>query len=239
LHLAGGVPAVMRELMTAGLLHEDSLTITGKTIAEQILTFPTGEAHPVLRTAANPVKKRGGYAILRGSLAPDGAVTKIANEVKMKHRGPARCFDSEHAGAEAVRDGSIVPGDVVVLRYEGPVGGPGMPEMTALTGAIVGAGLGGKVAVVTDGRFGGGTKGLCIGHVAPEAALGGPLALAHDGDIIEIDVEAGLLHIEVSAEQLSARRENFQPPQPRYRAGVLAKYARLVNSASMGARCIA
>jgi dihydroxy-acid dehydratase len=238
LHLAGGVPAVMRELLSGGLLHGDSLTISGRTIAEEIASFPPGTAHPVLRTLANPVKTRGGYAILSGSLAPDGAVTKIANEVRMQHRGPARCFDSEEAGAHAVRNGLVAPGDVVILRNEGPVGGPGMPEMTALTGAIVGAGLGGQVAVVTDGRFGGGTKGLCIGHVAPEAALGGPLALARDGDIIEIDAEAGHLNIEVSAEELEARRVKFRPPEPRYVSGVLAKYARLVTSASTGARCV-
>jgi dihydroxy-acid dehydratase len=228
----------MRELLSAGLLHGESLTITGKTIAEQIASFPVGEPHPVLRTMRDPVKARGGYAILTGSLAPDGAVTKIANEVRMQHKGPARCFDSEQAGADAVRNGLIAPGDVVVLRYEGPVGGPGMPEMTALTGAIVGAGLSGQVAVVTDGRFGGGTKGLCIGHVAPEAAVGGPLALARDGDIIEIDADLGRLHIEISAEEFAARRANFQPPEPRYRDGVLAKYARLVTSASLGARCV-
>jgi dihydroxy-acid dehydratase len=238
LHIAGGVPAVMRELLAGGLLHGEALTITGKTIAEQIAAFPMGAPHPVLRTMANPVNTRGGYAILTGSLAPDGAVTKIANEARMQHKGPARCFDSEQAGAEAVRNGVIKPGDVVVLRYEGPVGGPGMPEMTALTGAIVGAGLGGLVAVVTDGRFGGGTKGLCIGHVAPEAALGGPLALARDGDLIEIDAEAGRLHIAVTAEELAARRGEFRAPEPRYRDGVLAKYAKLVTSASSGARCV-
>jgi dihydroxy-acid dehydratase len=238
LHLAGGVPAVMRELLSGGLLHGESLTMGGKTIAEQIASFPPGQPHPVLRMIGDPIKKRGGYAILRGSLAPEGAVTKIANEVKMQHRGPARCFDSEQAGALAVREGLVVPGDVLILRYEGPVGGPGMPEMTALTGAIVGAGLGGKVAVVTDGRFGGGTKGLCIGHVAPEAALGGPLALARNGDIVNIDVETGRLDIEISGNELEARAANFKVPKPRYEAGVLAKYARLVTSASSGARCI-
>jgi len=238
LHLAGGVPAVMRELLSAGLLHGDALTITGQTLAAQIAAFPAGQPHPVLRTAAQPVKARGGYAILTGSLAPEGAVTKIANEARMHHTGPARCFDSEQAGAQAVRQGSIRPGDVVVLRYEGPVGGPGMPEMTALTGAIVGAGLGGEVAVVTDGRFGGGTKGLCIGHVAPEAAMGGPIALVRDGDRIEIDVESGRLHVDVSPAELEQRRAALQPPAPRYRDGVLAKYARLVTSASKGARCL-
>ena len=238
LHFAGGVPTVMRELLSAGLLYGEARTITGKTIAEQIATYRPGQPHPVLRTVGDPVKKRGGYAILTGSLAPDGAVTKVANENRMAHRGPARCFDSEQKAAEAVHRRVIVPGDVVVLRFEGPVGGPGMPEMTALTGAIVGAGLGGKVAVVTDGRFGGGTKGLCVGHVAPEGALGGPIALVRDGDMIEIDVEAGRLHVDISSTELAERRARFQAPTPRYRDGVLAKYARMVTSASKGARCL-
>lgn len=238
LHIAGGVPAVMRELLSAGLLHGEALTMTGRTLAQQIESFPAGRVHPVLRTAANPVKKRGGYAIVSGSLAPDGAVTKIANENRMHHKGPARCFDSEEQGAQAVRDGRINPGDIVVLRYEGPVGGPGMPEMTALTGAIVGAGLGGQVALVTDGRFGGGTKGLCIGHVAPEAALGGPIALVRDGDVIEIDVENGRLDLHVASEEIERRRAAFRAPPPRYTEGVLAKYAKLVTSASKGARCV-
>lgn len=238
LHVAGGVPALMRELLTAGLLHGDALTISGRTIAQEVAAFPAGDNHPVLRTIQDPVKKRGGYAVLNGSLAPDGAVTKIANEGRMQHKGPARCFNSEQAAAAAVRDGQIARGDVVVLRYEGPVGGPGMPEMTALTGAIVGAGLGGDVAVVTDGRFGGGTKGLCIGHVAPEAAVGGPIALVRDGDTVDIDIEAGRIHVDVSADELERRRTAFRTPPPRYTTGVLAKFAKLATSASRGARCI-
>lgn len=238
LHLAGGVPAVMRELLAAGLLHGESMTISGRTIAEQVASFPAGAPHPVMRTVAQPVKSRGGYAVLSGSLAPEGAVTKIANEGRMRHKGPARCFDSEQEGASAVRKGLIARGDVVVLRYEGPVGGPGMPEMTALTGAIVGAGLGGDVAVVTDGRFGGGTKGLCIGHVAPEAALGGPIALVRDGDLIEIDIEKGHIHVNVTPEEIRKRQADFRVPAPRHASGVLAKYAKLVTSASKGARCV-
>jgi len=238
LHLAGGVPAVMRELLSAGLLHGDSMTMSGHTLAQQIEAFPKGKPHPILRTAVDPVKSRGGYAIVRGSLAPDGAVTKIANEGRMYHKGPARCFDSEQEGAEAVKRGQIESGDVVVLRYEGPVGGPGMPEMTALTGAIVGSGLGGEVAVITDGRFGGGTKGLCIGHVAPEAALGGPIALVRDGDVIEIDIDKGTIHVEIAADELQKRRTDIKPPTPRYTDGVLAKYAKLVTSAAKGARCL-
>ena len=238
LHLAGGVPAVMRELLSGGLLHGDAQTISGRTIAEQIEEASRGQKHPVLRTLSDPVKGRGGYAILRGSLAPDGAVTKIANESRMRHSGPARCFDSELEGAEAIRQGKIQQGDVIVLRYEGPVGGPGMPEMTALTGAIVGAGLGSHVALVTDGRFGGGTKGLCIGHVAPEAATGGPLALVRDGDVIDIDVEQGSLDVRVTPEDLELRRAALVPRTPRYSEGVLAKYAKLVTSAAKGARCV-
>jgi dihydroxy-acid dehydratase len=238
LHLAGGVPAVMRELLAADLLHGDARTITGRTLAEEIKAFPKGRSHPVLRSAADPIKKRGGYAILTGSLAPDGAVTKIANEARMHHKGPARCFNSEEEGAAAVRDGKIARGDVVVLRFEGPVGGPGMPEMTALTGSIAGGGFGGDVAVVTDGRFGGGTKGLCIGHVAPEAALGGPIALVQDGDMIEIDVEKGRIDLHVSPMELDQRRASFRPPAPRHIKGVLAKYAKLATSAAQGARCI-
>ena len=238
LHVAGGVPALMRELLSAGLLHGDALTISGQTLAEQVAAFPPGDPHPVLRKIGQPVKKRGGYAVLKGSLAPEGAVTKIANEGRMQHSGPARCFDSEPDAANAVREGRIVRGDVVVLRYEGPVGGPGMPEMTALTGAIVGAGLGSDVAVVTDGRFGGGTKGLCIGHVAPEAALGGPIALVRDGDTIEIDIETGSVQVNVSAQELERRRIGFRSPAPRYTKGVLAKYARMATSASKGARCV-
>jgi len=238
LHLAGGVPAVMRELLAAGLLHGDAGTITGDTLAEVIAAAPVRSAHPVLRTASDPVKRRGGYAVLKGSLAPDGAVMKIANEQRLRHVGPARCFDSEAAAAEAVRTGAVRPGDVVVLRYEGPVGGPGMPEMTALTGAISGGGLGAEVAVVTDGRFGGGTKGLSIGHVAPEAAAGGAIALVRDGDRIDIDVEAGRLELCVDPAELAERRRSL-PAAPKKGRGVLAKYAKMATSSAQGARCVA
>ena len=232
LHAAGGVPAVMRLLLAAGLLHGNARTITGKTIAEQIRTEAPESIHPVLRTIANPVRPRGGYAVLRGSLAPEGAVMKIANETRMRLKGPARCFNSEREAASAVRNGQIRAGEVVVLRHEGPVGGPGMPEMTALTGALAGAGLGAEVAVVTDGRFGGGTKGLAVGHVAPEAALGGAIALVRDGDMIDIDVEAGRLDVLLTTDEMAARRGAYQPPVPRYTTGVLAKYAKLASSAS-------
>jgi dihydroxy-acid dehydratase len=238
LHLAGGVPAVMRQLLSAGLLHGNARTISGKTIADQISTDVPERKHPVLGTIADPVKPRGGYAVLKGSLSPHGAVMKIANETRMQFKGPARCFNSEQEAANAVRKGELRSGDVVVLRYEGPVGGPGMPEMTALTSAIAGAGFGGQVAVVTDGRFGGGTKGLAVGHVAPEAALGGPIAMVRDGDVIDIDVETGRLDVLLSPDEMTSRRATHQPPAPRYTSGVLAKYAKLVTSAARGARCL-
>jgi len=238
LHKAGGVPAVMRELLAGGLLHGDERTITGVTIGAAIADAPAGDAHEVLRRIADPVKPRGGYAVLKGSLAPDGAVMKIANEARLRHTGPARCFNSEQDAAEAVRRQVVQPGEVVVLRYEGPVGGPGMPEMTALTGAISGSGLGAEVAVVTDGRFGGGTKGLSIGHVAPEAACGGPIALVQDGDPIDIDVDAGRIELRVPEAELERRRNSAAAVAPRITRGVLAKFARLATSSAQGARCV-
>ncbi len=236
LHAVGGVPAVLRELLDAGLVDGEAMTITGRTLGEELADVARHPDPPteVLRTVADPVKPRGGYGVLWGSLAPDGAVIKIANQSKLQHRGPARVFEEERAAFEAAKEGVIQPGDVVVLRYEGPVGGPGMPEMTALTGAIFGTGLT-DVAVVTDGRFGGGTKGMSIGHVSPEAAVGGPIALVRDGDPIAIDVEAGTLELEVDPAELALRTP--APPASRYTSGVLAKYARLVGSAASGARC--
>jgi dihydroxy-acid dehydratase len=236
LHAAGGVPAVLRELLDAGLILGDARTVTGRSIGEELESVEVDPepATAVLRTVSDPVKPRGGYAALWGSLAPEGAVTKIANESTLKHRGPARVFESERDAFKAVKDGLIRPGDVIVLRYEGPVGGPGMPEMTALTGAIFGAGMH-DVAIVTDGRFGGGTRGMAIGHVSPEAAVGGPIALVHDGDMITIDIEAGSIDLEVDAAEIAQRKPS--PPPPRYTSGVLAKYARLAGSAASGARC--
>jgi dihydroxy-acid dehydratase len=239
LHLAGGVPAVMRELLSAGLLHGEPRTITGGTIAEQIAERGFAIAHPVLASASNPIKARGGYAILKGSLAPDGAVMKIANEFRLVHEGPARCFDSEDDAADAVRNGMIQANDVIILRFEGPVGAPGMPEMTALTGAISGSGLGASVAIVTDGRFGGGTKGLSIGHVAPEAAAGGPIALVRDGDRIVIDVHAGRIDVDVPALTMATRQATVPERSHRRLSGVLAKYASMATSAAVGARSIA
>jgi dihydroxy-acid dehydratase len=236
LHLVGGVPAVLRELLDAALIDGDAETITGRTLGEELASVARVEdpPTPVLRTVADPVKPRGGYGVLWGSLAPEGAVIKIANQSQLRHRGPARVFESERDAFEAAKDGVIQPGEVVVLRYEGPVGGPGMPEMTALTGAIFGTGLT-DVAVVTDGRFGGGTKGMAIGHVSPEAAVGGPIALVRDGDWIAIDVDAGTIDLEVDAAEFAAR--TAVPPARRYTSGVLAKYARLAGSAATGARC--
>lgn len=237
LHASGGVPAVIRELIEAGMVHGDALTISGKILADEVSEAPRVE-HPVLRTAANPVRPRGGYAVLFGSLAPTGAVSKVANQALTRHVGRARCFDSEQDAARAAREGAICSGDVVVIRYEGPVGGPGMPEMTAFTGALIGAGTGRNVAVVTDGRFGGGTHGVAVGHVSPEAAAGGPIALVHDGDLIEIDLQRGILDVRISARELEVRRLQLEPHQPRYTDGVLAKYARLATSAAQGARCV-
>jgi dihydroxy-acid dehydratase len=235
LHEVGGVPAVLKELLGAGLINGDAETVSGRSLGaelEQVSAHPDPPT-PVLHTAADPVKPRGGYGVLWGSLAPEGAVTKIANESRLRHRGPARVFEDETAAFKAVRSGEIKRGDVVVLRYEGPVGGPGMPEMTALTGAIHGAGL--DVAVVTDGRFGGGTRGMSIGHVSPEAAVGGPIALVADGDMIAIDIETGTIELEVAPDVLATRTPS--PPAPRHTSGVLAKYARLAGSAATGARC--
>jgi dihydroxy-acid dehydratase len=188
-----------------------------------------------VRPLDNPLKSTGGLVILRGNLAPEGAVVKVTASGHVTHRGPARVFDSEEAAFAAVQAGQIVSGDVVVIRYEGPQGGPGMREMLGVTAAIVGAGLGESVALVTDGRFSGATRGLMVGHVAPEAARGGPLAAVHDGDIIAVDIGNRQLRVEVTESELSERMHHWQPPSPRYTTGVMAKYAKMVSSASTGA----
>lgn len=238
LHAVGGVPAVLRELLDGGLIDGDAQTVTGRSLGDELgdLDLPQRSGDGVLRTIAQPVKARGGYAVFWGSLAPEGAVMKIANELRTRHRGPARVFDDERSAFEAVKGGDVKAGDTIVLRYEGPVGGPGMPEMTALTGAIFGAGLGNEVALVTDGRFGGGTRGMAVGHVSPEAAVGGPIAAVRDGDMIDIDLEARKLDIELDAAELERRLATRVAPPPRYTTGALAKYARLAGSASRGAR---
>jgi dihydroxy-acid dehydratase len=236
LYDAGGVGLVMRELLKRdGLLHGDEGTVDGRTIAQIAADARETEGQPVVHAIEAPLKPTGGLAILRGTLAPDGCVVKLAGHERRLHRGPARVFDSEAACFEAVKAQGIKPGDVVVIRYEGPVGGPGMQEMLSVTAALVGEGLGDTVALITDGRFSGGTHGLMIGHVAPEAALGGPIALVREGDEIVIDVDRNALDLAVGEDELALRRGSWEPPAPRYAGGVLAKYASLVGSASQGA----
>jgi dihydroxy-acid dehydratase len=235
LYDAGGVALVMRELLKRGLLHGDAPTVDGRTIAEIAAGAVETPGQDVIVPIETPLKASGGLTILRGSLAPEGCVIKLAGHERRHHRGPARVFDSENACFDAVKAGTIQPGDVVVIRYEGPVGGPGMQEMLSVTAALVGEGLGEQVALLTDGRFSGGTHGLMIGHVAPEAALGGPIAFVADGDEIEIDVDRKALDLLVAGDVLAARRATWMPPAPRYPGGVFAKYAALVSSASDGA----
>lgn len=232
----GGVPVVMKALLDAGLLHGDCLTVTGKTVAENLADVnPPDPDGKILRALDNPIHKTGGITILHGSLAPEGAVVKSAGFDSDVFEGTARVFERERAAMDALEDGTIVAGDVVVIRYEGPKGGPGMREMLAITGAIKGAGLGKDVLLLTDGRFSGGTTGLCVGHVAPEAVDGGPIAFVRDGDRIQLDVANGKLDLLVSAEELEARKAGWAPLPPTYTRGVLAKYAKLVQSASKGA----
>jgi dihydroxy-acid dehydratase len=234
----GGVPVVMRALLDAGLLHGDCLTVTGRTVAENLADVaPPDVDGKVLRALSEPIHATGGITVLRGSLAPEGAVVKTAGFDEEVVEGTAKVFDREQGAMDALEKGEIVAGDVVVIRYEGPKGGPGMREMLAITGAIKGAGLGKDVLLVTDGRFSGGTTGLCVGHVAPEAADGGPIALVRDGDRIRLDVTRQTLDLLVDEAELAARREGWAPLPPRYTRGVLAKYSKLVGSASTGAVC--
>ena len=235
LHAAGGSPLVARRLVEAGVVDGSAQTVTGRTLADEAANAAETPGQQVVRPVAQAIKKSGGLVILRGSLAPDGAVMKVSGTERAQHRGPARVFDSEEAAFDAVQKQAIKPGDVVVIRYEGPSGGPGMREMLAVTGAIVGAGLGDTVALVTDGRFSGATRGFCIGHIAPEAAHGGPMAAVRDGDTIVIDVATRTLNLEVADSAIKERLAAWQPPQPRYPTGVMAKYARMVSSASLGA----
>ncbi|WP_426520581.1 dihydroxy-acid dehydratase [Diaminobutyricibacter sp. McL0618] len=232
----GGVPVVMKALLDAGLLHGDCLTVTGKTVAENLAEInppaPDGE---VMRTLDNPIHKTGGITILKGSFAPEGAVVKTAGFDADVFEGPARVFERERAAMDALTEGSISAGDVVIIRYEGPKGGPGMREMLAITAAIKGAGLGKDVLLLTDGRFSGGTTGLCIGHIAPEAVDAGPIAFVRDGDLIRVDIAARSLDLLVDDSELAARREGWAPLPPRYTRGVLAKYSKLVHSAAEGA----
>ena len=234
----GGVPVVMKALLDAGLLNGDALTVTGRTVAENLDALkPSAPDGKVIHALDSPIHPTGGLTILHGSLAPEGAVVKTAGFDQAVFEGTARVFDGEQGAMEALTRGELKAGDVVVIRYEGPQGGPGMREMLAVTGAIKGAGLGKDVLLLTDGRFSGGTTGLCVGHVAPEAAVGGPIALVVDGDPIRLDVAARRLDVLTDADVLDARRADWKPLPPRYETGVLAKYARMVGSAAQGAVC--
>ncbi|MGB6245761.1 MULTISPECIES: dihydroxy-acid dehydratase [Gordonia] len=234
----GGIPVVMKALLDAGLLHGDCLTVTGATMAQNLAHIaPPDPDGQVLRALDSPIHPTGGITILHGSLAPEGAVVKSAGFDTDVFEGTARVFDRERAAMDALEDGTITAGDVVVIRYEGPKGGPGMREMLAITGAIKGAGLGKDVLLLTDGRFSGGTTGLCVGHVAPEAVDGGPVAAVRDGDRIRLDVSAGTLDVLLDDAEIASRLDGFEPLPPRYTRGVLAKYAKLVTSASQGAIC--
>jgi len=234
----GGVPVVMKALLDAGLIHGDALTVTGKTVAENLAGInPPDPDGKIIRALNNPIHKTGGIAILKGSMAPEGAVVKTAGFDLEDFTGPARVFEREAEAMQALTDGKISAGDVVVIRYEGPKGGPGMREMLAITGAIKGAGLGKDVLLLTDGRFSGGTTGLCIGHIAPEAMDGGPIALVRDSDLIRVNIAARTLELLVEPEELAARRNAWVPLEPRYTRGVLAKYSKLVHSAAEGAYC--
>ncbi|HJU96932.1 MAG TPA: dihydroxy-acid dehydratase [Jiangellaceae bacterium] len=234
----GGVPVVMRALLDAGLLDGDCLTVTGGTMGENLAAIaPPDPDGRIIHALDDPIHRTGGLTILRGSLAPEGAVVKTAGFDAAVFEATARVFDGEQAAMDAVADGTVVGGDAVVIRYEGPKGGPGMREMLAVTGAIKGAGLGKSVLLITDGRFSGGTTGLCIGHVAPEAVDGGPIAFVRDGDRVRLDVEARTLDLLVDDAELAVRREGWSPPPAKHQRGVLAKYARLVGSAATGAVC--
>jgi dihydroxy-acid dehydratase len=235
MYRAGGMPVVAKRLLDAGLLHADELTVTGKTIGEEARAARETQGQQVIRPLNNPLKPTGGQVILRGNLAPDGCVGKVAGHERMVHRGPARVFDREEDAFAAVKAGRIKAGDVVVIRYEGPKGGPGMREMLGVTAALVGAGLGGSVALLTDGRFSGATYGLMAGHVAPEAAVGGPIAALRNGDIIVFDVKKRRIDVELPRAEIKRRLAKWKPPSPRYKSGVMAKYARMVSSASEGA----
>jgi dihydroxy-acid dehydratase len=232
---AGGVALVARELAKRQLVHVGARTVDGRTlgeIADQVVETP---GQPVVVPIDRPIKPTGGLAVLRGNLSPDGCVVKLAGHERLSHRGPARVFDSEEDCFAAVKSRSIEAGDVVVIRYEGPAGGPGMREMLHVTAAIVGEGLGDEVALITDGRFSGATHGLMAGHVTPEAAHGGPIAIVQNGDVIEFDIEARELRVELSDDEIAARLAGWTAPAPRYTRGVFAKYAALVSSASEGA----
>ena len=235
LHDVGGVPAVMKMLLDEGRIDGSSMTVTGRTVAENLADVaPLADGQAVVASTDEPIKATGHLRILRGSLAPDGAVAKITGKEGLRFDGPARVFDREEAALAALENGEILDGEVVVIRYEGPKGGPGMPEMLTITAAIVGAGLGARVALVTDGRFSGGSHGFVIGHVTPEAQAGGPIALVQDGDRISIDAEANTLSWDVPVEESRRRRDEWVEPPLTTEGGVLLRYVRSVSSASLG-----
>ncbi|MGD2077208.1 MAG: dihydroxy-acid dehydratase, partial [Chloroflexota bacterium] len=235
LYEAGGIQLVAKRLLEASKLHADAMTVTGRTIGEEAVQAQETPGQQVVRPMDDPLNTSGGLVILKGNLAPEGCVVKIAGHNMRHHRGPARVFDNEEDAFAAVQNGHIRSGDVVVIRYEGPKGGPGMREMLGVTAAIAGAGLDDSVTLLTDGRFSGATHGLMAGHVAPEAVVGGPIAALRDGDTIIFDVPARRLDVALSDEALAERLADWQPPPPRYETGVMAKYARLVSSAAEGA----
>ena len=231
----GGIALVMKRLLAAGLLHGDAMTVTGKTLAENLDGVSVIDDQPIITEVDSPRSPTGGLAILRGNLAPDGAVIKVAGHQERVYRGPARVFDQEPAAFQAIQRGEVKAGDIVIIRYEGPKGGPGMQEMLGVTAAIVGQGLGDDVALVTDGRFSGASHGPMVGHVAPEAAVGGPIALLREGDEVTLDIPARQLNVKLTEEEMTDRRANWQPLPPNYTTGALAKYAKLASSASEGA----
>lgn len=235
LYKAGGIQLIAKRLAEAGLVDANAMTVTGKTLGEAAKSVKETSGQEVVRPLSNPLKPTGGLVILKGNLAPEGCVVKVAGHERMTHQGPARVFDREEDAFQAVQKGQIQPNDVLVIRYEGPKGGPGMREMLGVTAALVGAGLGDSVALLTDGRFSGATHGLMAGHVAPEAAVGGPIAAVRDGDTISFDIKARRLDVKLSEQELNARLRQWSPPPPRYTFGVMAKYAKLVSSASEGA----
>ncbi|MFQ5880386.1 MAG: dihydroxy-acid dehydratase [Dehalococcoidia bacterium] len=237
LYRAGGVPRVMKPLLAAGLLKGDALTVSGRSVRQNLEAFRFDDGQDVVWPTEAPIEPVGTLAVLRGNLAPEGAVIKTSGGVNRQHTGPARVFDCEEEAFAAISRREIKEGDVVVIRYEGPKGGPGMREMLAVTAALVGQGLGEKVALITDGRFSGATHGLMVGHVAPEAAVGGAIALLRDGDVVTMDIDKRRLEVSLPAEELNRRRQEWQAPQPRYTAGALAKYTRLVSSSAEGAIC--
>ena len=231
----GGIPLLMKTLLDHGFLHGDCLTVTGRSIAENLKSVKWNPHQDVVRSADKPITVTGGVVGLKGNLAPEGAIVKVAGMSELKFTGPARCFDREEDAFEAVKNRTYKEGEVLVIRYEGPRGGPGMREMLATTAALYGQGMGGKVALITDGRFSGATRGFCIGHVGPEAAIGGPIALLRDGDIIEIDAVDGTLDVKLSDAELTERKTSWKPRASDYRSGALWKYAQQVGPAVDGA----